>query len=59
MGAVLYLDRQQKGDDLDGLLATVDIVPNEEKVEMLGRVADEFERAQQICVLAMYVANYV
>ena len=55
----LGLHRKQQRDDLNGLLAAVYVVADEQVLTILTRIADVLERAQQVCVLTVNVANYV
>ena len=52
---VLDLVGKEQADGLEGLLATVDVVTQEEVVG-LGRKAAIFEQAQEIIVLAVNIA---
>ena len=51
---VLDLVREEETDGLEGLLATVDVVA-EEEVVCLGREAAVLEQAQKVVVLAVDV----
>ena len=46
IGWELELQGKQERDDLDGLLAAVDVISNEQVIVILTRVADVFERPQ-------------